>query len=274
MRISKPKLWLTLGLFVALGLLALGLPGSVLGAELSQQATPEPLPPAGEDGRILYTVQAGDSPWGISARFGIPLQTLQSLNNWGPDTVVNEGQVILLGLAQEPTATSAPEDDVVATTTPESPESPGTGVICVLLFDDVNGDAMRQTSEFGILGGQASVSERTGLASRTLPTQGGMDEDGEPLRSCFEDLPVGEYTISVAIPDGYNPTTAPNITIQIAPGQTQDINFGAQMSSAGGFSILSPEEGGRSPLMGLLGIVLLLAGGGLGFYTLQLGRRR
>ncbi|MCW5877897.1 MAG: LysM peptidoglycan-binding domain-containing protein [Anaerolineales bacterium] len=275
MLVAKSKIWSLFAVLTILLAVAFSLPAPVLAADLSQQATPQPLPPAGEDGRILYTVQAGDSPWAISARFGIPLQTLQSLNNWGPDAVVAEGQVILLGLAEEPTATTDPQDSVVATATPEGPlDNPGTGVICVLLFDDVNGDAMRQETEFGISGGQASVSERTGLASRTLATQSGLDENGEPARSCFEDLPLGEYTISVAIPDGYNPTTAPNITIQIAPGQTQDINFGAQQSSSGGFNVLSPEEGGRSPLMGLLGIVLLLAGGGLGFYTLQLGRRR
>lgn len=275
MHVAKSKFRFLFAALALLLVLALGLPTAALAAELSQQATPQPLPAPGEDGRILYTVLAGDSPWTISARFGIPLQTLQSLNNWGPDAVVTEGQVILLGLAEDPTATPDPQDSVVATATPEGPvENPGTGVICVLLFDDVNGDAMRQDDEFGISGGQASVSERTGLASQTLATQSGLDADGEPARSCFEDLPIGEYTISVAIPDGYNPTTSPNITIQIAPGQTQDINFGAQVSSSGGFNVLSPEEGGRSPLMGLLGIVLLLAGGGLGFYTMQMSRRR
>jgi hypothetical protein len=142
------------------------------------------------------------------------------------------------------------------------------------LFDDLNGDAMRQETEFGIAGGQASVSERTGLASRTGTTESALDADGEPVRTCFDQLPLGEYTITVAIPDGYNPTTVANTTIQIAPGQTQAINFGAQAGSSSSFNALSPEEGGRSPVMGLFGIVLLIGGAGLGFYTLQLRRRR
>lgn len=229
------------------------------------------MPTAGPDGRILYTALANDTQWGIAAQFGMALSDLQNLNGWTGNEILGEGQVVLLGLAslQQPTATVGPTSEVVATLTPEAP---GTGSICVLLFDDVNGDAMRQETEFGIAGGQANVNERTGLASRTAATEATLDAEGDPVRTCFEDLPVGEYTISVAIPEGYNPTTAPNITIQISPGQTQEINFGAQVSSSSSFNLLSPEEGRPSPVMGLLGIVLLLSGAGLGIYTLQIRR--
>lgn len=262
-------------LFAALALLSAFLifstPTTAYGSAVFQ-ATAMPTPTAGADGRILYTVVAGDSQWSIAAKFGIPIQTLQNLNGWSGQETLAEGQVILLGLAsdQAPTATTGPEGDVVATSTPEST---GTGTICVLLFDDINGDAMRQETEFGIAGGQASVSERTGLASRNATTEAALDADAEPVRTCFDSLPIGEYTITVAIPDGYNPTTNPSSTLQIAPGQTQDINFGAQVGTPTGANPFSTEEGGRSPLMGLLGIVLLIGGAGLGFYTMQLRRR-
>jgi hypothetical protein len=248
----------------------LSAPRTAFGSML--QATPQTMPTAGPDGRILYTVLANDTQWGIAAQFGLVLSDLQNLNGWTGNEILGEGQVILLGLGslQEPTATIGPTSEVVATLTPEAP---GTGSICVLLFDDVNGDAMRQETEFGIARGQANVNERSGLASRTAATESALDVDGNPVRTCFEDLPIGEYTISVAIPEGYNPTTAPNITIQIAPGQTQEINFGAQTSSISGGGLLSSEEGRPSPVMGLLGIVLLLSGAGLGIYTLQMRRR-
>lgn len=236
------------------------------------QATPQPLPTAGADGRILYTVQAGDSQWLISAKFNIPLEQLRVLNSWTADQALVEGQIIVLGIAgSEPTATPGPTSEVVATNTPETP---GSGSICVLLFDDVNGDALRSETEFGIPGGAASVSERTGLASRTGNSVAEVDEDGLPVPVCFDDLPMGEYTVSVAAPDGFNPTTAQSATIQLQPGDQTSLNFGAQASSSSGFNVLSPEEGGRSPLMGLLGIVLILGGGGLGVYTWQIARRR
>jgi hypothetical protein len=236
------------------------------------QSTPQATPTAGADGRILYTVVAGDSQWLISARFGIPIETLRILNSWTADQALVEGEIVVLGIAgNEPTPTVGPTSEVVATNTPETP---GTGSICVLLFDDVNGDALREETEFGIAAGQASVTERTGLASRTATTVSELDADGLPVAACFTDLPRGEYTVSVAAPDGYNPTTAQSATIQLAPGDTTALNFGAQASSSSGFNVLSPEEGGRSPLMGLLGVVLLLGGGGLGLYTWQLARRR
>lgn len=236
------------------------------------QSTPQATPTAGADGRILYTVVAGDSQWLISARFGIPIETLRILNSWTADQALVEGEIVVLGIAgNEPTPTVGPTSEVVATNTPETP---GTGSICVLLFDDVNGDALREETEFGIPAGQASVTERTGLASRTATTVSELDVDGLPVAACFADLPRGEYTVSVAAPDGYNPTTAQSATIQLAPGDTTALNFGAQASSSSGFNVLSPEEGGRSPLMGLLGVALLLGGGGLGLYTWQLARRR
>jgi hypothetical protein len=231
----------------------------------------EPTPTPGADGRILYTVLAGDSQLLIAEKFGIDVNVLRQLNNWTADTPLIEGQVILLAVAgQEATTTPGPTSEVVATVTEQAP---GTGMICVLLFDDVNGDALRQETEFGIAGGAASVSERTGLASRTGTTLSESDVDGVPVPVCFEELPLGEYTISVAAPQGYNATTAQSATIQLNPGDATTLNFGAQAGSSTG-GALTPEEGGRSPLMGLLGVVLLLSGAGLGFYTWQMSRRR
>ncbi|HEY7616600.1 MAG TPA: LysM peptidoglycan-binding domain-containing protein, partial [Terriglobales bacterium] len=215
----------------------------------------QPTPTPGADGRILYLVVAGDTQLGIAEKFGIDVNLLRQLNNWTAETPVIEGQTILLGdINQQLTATVAPTSEVVATVTEQAP---GSGMICVLLFDDVNGDALRQETEFGIAGGQASVSERTGLASRTDTTRSELDADGAPVATCFEELPLGEYTVSVAAPQGYNPTTSQSATIQLNPGDATTLNFGAQASSTSGLGALTPEEGGRSPLMGLLGIVLL-----------------
>ena len=137
-----------------------------------------------------------------------------------------------------------------------------------------NGDALRQETEFGIDGGAVSASERTGLASQTGNSMALTDADGEPIPTCFEGLPPGEYTVSAAAPESYNPTTAQSATLQLTAGDETTLNFGAQLSSEAQSGQLTPEEGGRSPLMGLLGIVLLLSGLGLGAYTWQLARRR
>ena len=233
-----------------------------------------PLPAAGDDGRILYPVVEGDSQWIIAARFCMRVEDLRILNNLTAEDPLQIGQVLLLGLAseQEPTDDPAITPEAEVTTTAEIP---GTGMICVLLFEDLNGDALRQETELAIGDGAASVSERTGKASRTGTTTSTLDADGLAIPVCFEELPIGEYTVSVAAPQGYNPTTTQSHTIQLSPGDATTLNFGAQLGSAATLGgALSLEEGGRSPLMGLLGMVLLLGGAGLGAYTWQMARRR
>jgi len=72
------------------------------------------------------------------------------------------------------------------------------------------------------------------------------------------------------VPDGYNPTTQLNYTLSVRAGETSNVDFGAQLSAAA--QPLGPAEGGKSPLMGILGVLVVLAGGGLGFYALRARR--
>lgn len=241
-------------------------------ASVNLQATPFPTSTPLQDGRILYVVQPGDSQWLVAAKFAIDINQLRLLNNWDEDEALIEGQVILLGLAEQETATPSPAPDVELTPV-GTPEDEGSATICVLLYNDVNGDALRQETEFGIAGGAVSISERTGLASNSAATSDQVDVDGDPILSCFEELPPGEYTVSVAAPEGLNPTTEQSVTLSVNAGDIATLNFGSQISSAAQSAVLSPEEGGRSPWMGLLGIVLLLSGAGLGIYTWQIARR-
>lgn len=254
----------------ALALSALSLPSGVGAAQV---ATPMPTPTPGEDGRILYTVQPGDSPMLIAIRFGIDYDQLRILNNWTENEQLQEGDIVLLGIASEEQPT--PQVTPTLEPTSEAPtEAPGTGMLCILLFEDLNGDGLRQEAEFGIAGGAVSVSERTGLASQTGDTVNQVDEEGEPQRTCFHELPNGEYTISIAAPEGYNSTTAQSTTVNLGAGDETSLNFGAQLNSEGEAGSLFSLEDGRSPLLGLLGIVMLISGAGLGYYTWQTTRRR
>jgi hypothetical protein len=235
------------------------------------QLTPFPTPTPGPDGRILYTVQTGDTLWRIAAVAEMDLDELRRLNNLNPEDVIFDGQVLLLGLGgpseqqPSPPPETTPEPQTLG---PTPTFGPGTGMVCVFLFDDLNGDAMRQESEISIPGGAVSVSERAGAFSQT----GNTTESIDPI--CFEDLPGGEYNISVAIPDGYNPTTLLNKTLEVNPGDTVIQNFGAQLGTAGQIDSPPPEEGGRSPLLGVLGIGLLLIGIGLGIFSTRMSRRK
>ena len=227
------------------------------------QYTPYPTPTPGPDGRIIYIAQAGDSWWRIAAIFNINLDKLLTLNNATRDTIINPGDKILLGVggpAEQPTATFGPSPTISPITpTPSAP--PGAGTLCVLLFNDINGDSIRQETELSIPGGALSVADRTGKVSFTETTVTGTD----PF--CFKDLPEGEYNISVAVPDGYNPTTVMNYNLKIEPGAETYLDFGAQPNSKTIAEAPTPTGSGNNLLLGVLGVLLILGGIVLGIIT-------
>ena len=117
-------------------------------------------------------------------------------------------------------------------------------------------------------GGAVSLSERGGIFAETATTVSGEEPH------CFEDVPEGDYNISVAVPDGYNPTTRLNLAEEIVSGDEKTLNFGAQLSSQAAFDNPPVEEGGRSPLLGVIGFALLLVGIGLGIFSTHIGKSK
>lgn len=262
-------------LAVLLFLCALLLFGTLLPAQASpstqvQYATPT----AGPDGRIIYIIQPGDSCTRISLLNGIPIDQLMALNpQLGDCTVIQEGEEIMLGIGGpaggSPTSGPSPTP-VPPTVTPTQP--PGTTEICVLLYEDVNGDALRQETEIGIAEGAVSVSNTAGTFSETQVTVSAIDPDTEePQPVCFtDDVPEGEYNVSVAVPDTHNPTMALTYTFSIKAGDRAFVDFGAQKKSVtANQPATEGDGGGGSPLMGIVGGLLLVGGLGLAWYAFR-----
>lgn len=218
-------------------------------------------PTAMSDGRIIYRVKADDTCISISLLNKISLDELRRLNGiQGEDCFLRVDQELLLGIVE-----AAPTPGPTASPTPLLPDSfGGKGVICALLFNDLNGNGISEAGELAIAGGAVSVNDRLGKVSLT----GLTDNSGAPL--CFADIQSGEYTMSMAVPDGYNATTALTYAMNLVPGDTTIIDFGAQISTAA--QPLSVSEGGRSPLLAILGGLLVLAGAALGIYFRTLKR--
>jgi murein DD-endopeptidase MepM/ murein hydrolase activator NlpD len=250
--------------------------GLMMPAQASPPAQVQfPSPTPGADGRILYIVQAGDSCFRIQALYGITVDTLRGLNpQLDENCTLIEGQELMLGIggpaALSPTPGPSPTLEP-PTVTPTPPA--GTTEICVLLYDDVNGDALRQETEVGIEGGAVSVGNTAGTFSETKATVSQIDPDTlEPVQTCFTDVPAGEYNISLAVPENYNPTMELTYTFSIKAGDRAFVDFGAQSQTETGVEA-APEEGGGasspSPIFGILGGLLLLGGLGLGWYAYQ-----
>lgn len=255
----RQKTFLSLGLLLAFGvLLLMAMPAAASPQAQAYYQTPTP----GPDGRIIYIVKPGDSCLSVSLLTGIDLTQLRLLNNLDEACFLSEGQELLLGIIEEEKPTAGPSPTPTQALPTPTPFN-GNGEICVYLFNDVNGNAMAEESETGIIGGAISLTDREGKISRTKNT-----ESIEPV--CFADLPEGEYNISVAPPEGYNPTTTMNYPLVLNAGDYSIIDFGAQVSSLGEAPV--DEAQGRSPILGILGGILLLAGAGLGIYFRQISK--
>ncbi|WP_299026298.1 LysM peptidoglycan-binding domain-containing protein [uncultured Thermanaerothrix sp.] len=223
-------------------------------------ATPTALP----DGRILYIVQPQDTCIRISLLTGVSIDDLRLLNGLDANCTLREGQSLLLGTVA-PTPTPFGPTETPTPLLPSPTPFQGNGRICVLLFNDINGNALVEEGEAGIAGGAISITDRLGRISREGVSQSGT----EPV--CFDDLPEGDYNISVAIPEGYNPTTRMNYALTLRAGDTSTLDFGAQLSSRAQPGDVTGVQ--RSPLLAILGAVLLLLGVGLGVYARFVLRR-
>ena len=275
----------------------LGLPllfALLIGLSFSVQASSSPqigqfqTPTPGPDGRIIYTVREGDTCSRIELLLQVTINDLRALNpELDEDCIVRPGQQLMVGIggpANAPTFTPGPSPtltQVLPTPTPFG----GTTEVCVLLFEDINGDGLRQENELGLAGGAISVTNILGGYSKTQNTISEIDiNTGEPAYICFgekppdaeevaesEKLPEGKYTISAAIPDGYNPTINLSYSLEIEAGERAFIAFGSQ-SQATTLEDPIEEEGNQSAFLGIIGGILLLGGGGLGWYAMRMNK--
>ncbi len=144
-----------------------------------------------------------------------------------------KGSRSLLGLVTE--TPIPPASDATATPNILTPAVKGYGQVCVALFDDLNGDSVRQESEPLIADGAVSLVDQTGQTNQTEDTLAGENA------VCFNELPEGDYNVSVAVPEGYNPTTSLNSPLKLLAGEISTMNFGAQLNSQ--TSPISPFTG-------------------------------
>lgn len=249
-------------LVVGIWLAVLALPAAASPDPQIVYFTPTPRP----DGRIIYIVKKGDTCISVTLLHKITEEQLRSLNNIrGQTCVVVLGQELLIGYAGP---AESPTPGPSRTPTPLLPTStplPGKASACVVLFEDVNGNGLLDDNELLLAGGEVSINNRGGTFSKT-----GTTTDDPTVLLCFENVTEGDYSISLAVPQGYNPTTSTSRTVQLQAGDTSTLDFGAQVSIKAPPTPTSPEGDNRVPLFGILGALLILVGIGLAVYLRRL----
>jgi len=234
-------------------------------------------PTPNAEGQIIYTVQEGDTCTRIFLLTGVTIDELMTLNNLDADCSVFPSQNLLLGTVEPRTAT--PSGPTPTPTTPGPTPTPfeGTAELCVVLFEDLDGNQMRSEGEFYLSGGVISVNNRIGTYSETMETIGGDPNlfafecfTADCIEyQCFQDLPEGDYNLSMGIPEGYLATTSLNLALEVTAGDTIMIDFGAQPSTQIPADDLPDAQSNRSPLLLAVGLILLAGGAGLTFFFIR-----
>jgi hypothetical protein len=258
-------------------LVSVALTAQASGHAQTQYSTPTP----GPNGQIIYKVQAGDTCIRVSLLTGVPIDTLRALNRLDADCALSEGQDLLIGIGGPSGGLATAGPAGTPTPLPPTPTAiPGAADVCVTLYEDLNGDALRQETEVIIPDGAISITGSSGQYSQTATTVAGIDP------ACFSKVPIGTYNISVAAPEGYNPTTLLNYTLEIKqgdvkvgevkPGDRVYVDFGAQRASQA--PVTNPgdpaSQNSDSGILGIVGGGLLVAGLGLAIFAwLTYGRK-
>jgi murein DD-endopeptidase MepM/ murein hydrolase activator NlpD len=265
----NPKRFFILFTLISLLLFGLWLPANA--APGMQQIIPTATP--GADGRILYVVQPGDSCFRVAAIHGISVEQLRQLNSKLDENCnLIEGQELLIGIvSMAGTPTAGPSPTPAPPTASPTPFT-GTTEICVLLFNDSNGNALREETEPAVAGGAVSVTENNGEYSAAQDTIIPADPDAYQ-GICFSNVPEGSYNITVGVPENYNPTMVLNSSLDVNAGDRAFVDFGIQskdiVADAGAVPQNEPKT---SPLFGIIGGLLLAGGAALGYYAWRAGK--
>jgi len=207
--------------------------------------TPLPTPTPRPDGSIVHVVQSGETLSSIALRYGISVDDLQQLNagSIGPNNLIRVGQELVISVPSEtPTSTPLPEPptstpEPETETQPSPTPAPEGASVCVLAFNDRNGDSVRDSESEGLL---PNVNFTLATASGVV-AQYTSDGVNEPY--CFTGLAPGSYRVIQEAPAGYEPTGLPEQNVALAEGTSFDLQFGNTRTT----TEEDPEETGQEP---------------------------
>jgi LysM repeat protein len=199
-------------------------------------------PTPDETGAITIVVQPGDSMWVIAARAGLTLAELWALNNLTASSIINPGDVLLIGYSTPGAAVPGTGAPLSTTPSPTPPPptlrpsaTPSEAAICLTAFEDLDRDGVRDEGE----------PLRAGVAFTVYNTQAVVANhvtDGHSEPACLR-LPPGEYRVTRSVLSGEALTTAGDWALSLSAGSELHQDFGSFMGEAQA----APTAGSQPP---------------------------
>ncbi len=215
------------------------------------QPTPAPPPPTSAvpptpratstprpDGAVVHVVQPGDTLYGIAYEYGVDPDQIRQLNagSIGPNDLLVVGQelVISVGAMNLPTPTPIPTEATPGTPPPatqapeeatqQPPAGGDTATLCVLAYEDRNGDMVWGESDEPLLS-NATITLVGAAGEVATYTTDGLSEP-----HCFQNLQPGNYVVRQEPPAGYVPSGGDNWGVLLGAGQSYTLQLGYRRS--------------------------------------------
>jgi hypothetical protein len=182
----------------------------------------------GQSPVALPNVEAGQQA-DVSINLTTPTQVGDYYGTWQPRT--NDGtpmqnlvvRIKVSAAAPTPAPTVTPTLQAQVQPTPTAPPTPSTSQICVLAYNDVNGDGQQGADETLMAGVSFTLSDASG-------PKDSYTTDGTTEPHCFQDLKLGDYTLKIKPPTNYGSTTPDAMTISLSAGVKPNVMYGARRS--------------------------------------------
>ena len=244
-------------------------------------SAPLPSPTARADGSIAYEVQSGDTLSSIAFRFGVELEDLYAYNDLTADSLINVGQLLILGYSEE-AGTPSPAEPIV----PEGVEvredgalvyhvQQGDTLIGIAVQYDVTMEEIYELNDDLTAESVLSVGQPIVVGQRRQPNSIGSSADVPPTATTDVASPTVTPTATATVTPTSSPVPSiPPISVTQS-GEVAMAGAGAPTPAGNEVTPETNEPAGNiwsNVLPLVVGIVVLLGlSGGILVY---LGRRR
>jgi LysM repeat protein len=226
------------------------------------------------DGAQVHVVKAGDTIFGLSLQYQVPMEQILQLNGLTKDSLIRIGQELVIAGPAATTPTPIPQTagSQPSAAVPTATSIPATAVamkepsgktqLCVRAFNDVNADGVMNSADALLKDTLFTISDDSGKAVASYTS------DGQSEPHCFTRLSPGSYLISIEPATGAQPTSDERWSVSLGKGTTATVNFGSRFA---GSTSSSASEGGSA--IGLVLAAIVLGGGGVLIYRQRRGTR-